>query len=325
MLAVDRQGGGSGCNMALDLKRLDPALPVETMGVVGDDDEARFLFAQCDAAGVARAGLLSLPSGATMTVDAFNVKSSGRRTHFYHQGVASAMCPDHFDFSRTRAKILHLGLPGAHERMDVPWGGAANGWAATLAAARREGIATNLELMSVGRARIAELARPCLPHLDLLIVNDYEIGAVADMETRRDGKADPPAIRAALAEALAQGAMRLAVAHFPEGAIAVTRDGAAFAVGSVAAPRAGDRRRQRRGRRFRRRPPLRIAPGARGRRRVAARPRLRRRVDARGLDHRRGRQRSPNAWRSPTNGAGARRRPEGAKRNREGRSPWSSD
>jgi len=238
VLAVDRQGGGSGCNMALDLKRLDPGLPVETMGVVGDDDEARFLFAQCDAAGVARTGLLNLAGGATMTVDAFNVTSSGRRTHFYHQGVAAALCPDHFDFSHTRAKILHLGLPGAHKRMDAPWGDQANGWVVTLAAARREGIATNLELMSIERPRIAELARPCLPHLDLLIVNDYEIGAVADVETRRDGKGDPRAIRAALAKALSQGAMRLAVAHFPEGAIALTREGAAFAVGSVAAPRA---------------------------------------------------------------------------------------
>jgi sugar/nucleoside kinase (ribokinase family) len=237
VLAVERQGGGSGCNMALDLKRLDPDLPVETMGVVGDDDEARFLFAQCDAAGIRRDGLTKLPGGATMTVDAFNVKASGRRTHFYRQGVAAAMGPDHFDFSRASAKYLHLGLPGAHQRMDGPWDGYANGWAATLAAARREGIATNLELMSVGRARIAELARPCLPHLDLLIVNDYEIGAVADMETRRAGKADPPAIRAALAKALTQGAMRLAVAHFPEGAIALARDGAAFAVGSIAAPR----------------------------------------------------------------------------------------
>ena len=45
VLAVDRQGGGSGCNMAIDLKRLDPALPVETMGVVGDDDDGRFLLA----------------------------------------------------------------------------------------------------------------------------------------------------------------------------------------------------------------------------------------------------------------------------------------
>src|ERR1019366_2436581 len=77
VLAVDRQGGGSGCNMALDLKRLDPDLPVETMGVGGEDDGALFLFAQCDAAGVERSRLLQLAGGATMTVDAFNVTSSG--------------------------------------------------------------------------------------------------------------------------------------------------------------------------------------------------------------------------------------------------------
>lgn len=237
VLAIDRQGGGSACNMALDLKRLDPALPVETMGVVGEDDEARFLFAQCDAAGVKRDRLIKLAGGMTMTVDAFTVKSNGRRTHFYHQGVAAAMCPDHFDFSGASAKYLHLGLPGAHKRMDEPWGGDANGWVPTLAAARRAGIMTNLELMTTARERIAALTRPCLPHLDLLIVNDYEIGAVACMETRRDGKGDPPTIRAALAKALTLGAMRLAVAHFPEGAIAMARDGSVFAVGSVAAPR----------------------------------------------------------------------------------------
>ena len=74
--------------MALDLKRLDPAFPVEAMGVVGDDDLGRFLFGQCDAHGVERAALKALPGGATMSVDAFNVRgqrpahaflSSGRR------------------------------------------------------------------------------------------------------------------------------------------------------------------------------------------------------------------------------------------------------
>ena len=29
---LDRQGGGSACNMAIDLKRLDPDMTVETMG-----------------------------------------------------------------------------------------------------------------------------------------------------------------------------------------------------------------------------------------------------------------------------------------------------
>jgi sugar/nucleoside kinase (ribokinase family) len=237
VLVLDRQGGGSACNLALDLKRLDRALPVATMGLLGDDDDARFLFAQCEASGIERSGLVSLAGGATMTADAFNVLANGRRTHFFHAGVGAAMSPDHFDFAKARGRILHLGLPGAHALMDAPWRGEANGWAATLRAARSAGLTTNLELMSTSAARIAALAAPCLPHLDLLIVNDFEIGALAGIETRWAGEAEPAAIRRALEIALSRGAMRLAVAHFPQGAIALSREGAFCALGSLAAPK----------------------------------------------------------------------------------------
>ena len=45
VVRIDRQGGGAGYNMAIDLKRLDPAFPVEAMGVIGADDLGRFLSA----------------------------------------------------------------------------------------------------------------------------------------------------------------------------------------------------------------------------------------------------------------------------------------
>src|SRR5271170_4059424 len=237
VLAIDRQGGGAGFNMALDLKRLDPELPVEAMGVVGDDDLGRFLFAECDAHGVDRARLKALPGGATMSVDAFNVASNGRRTHFYHQGVAAEMTPDSFDFSSTRARILHLGLPGAHAAMDRPWRGDANGWVAALRKARASGLAANLELMTTRAERLAELGRPCLPHLDWLIVNDYEIGALAGRETRRaDGSTDAAQVGRAIDDVLALGSMRGAAIHFPEGGVVAGRDGSRLALGSVALP-----------------------------------------------------------------------------------------
>ncbi len=237
ILEIDRQGGGSGFNMALDLKRLDPRLPVEAMGVVGDDDLGRFLIGECDARGIERGALLAIAGGATLSVDAFAVSDSGRRTHFYHQGVGAQLSPDHFDFSSTRAKILHLGLPGAHRTMDRPWREDANGWAAVLRRARASGLAANLELMTIPAARIAELARPCLPHLDTLIVNDYEIGALAGRSTRRaDGTTDAGLVARAIDDALALGSMRWAVAHFPEGALAGGRDGTRLALGSVALP-----------------------------------------------------------------------------------------
>ncbi len=239
VLEIDRQGGGSGFNMALDLKRLDPALPVEAMGVVGDDDLGRFLIGECDAHGVERVKIRALAGGATMSVDAFNVRESGRRTHFFHQGVAAAMNPDHFELSSSRARILHLGLPGAHAAMDRPWRGEANGWAALLRKARSLGLATNLELMTIPAARLAELGRPCLPHLDTLIVNDFEIGALAGRETRgANGATDVGAVSLAIEDTLKLGAMRWVVAHFPEGAVLGGRDGTRVTIGSVAMPAA---------------------------------------------------------------------------------------
>src|ERR1700722_1842670 len=235
VLSIDRQGGGSACNMAIDLKRLDADVPVETIGLIGDDENGRFLDAECDAYGIGRSRLRAKPGAATFSVDAITVVG-GRRTHFYHPGVAKSMSPEDFDFEGIKARILHLGLPGAHQTMDAPWQGEANGWVAVLKAARASGLQTNLELMTTARERIADLTRPCIPYLDTLVVNDFEIGAVAGIETRVEGQTDFAAVRRAIEIALGMGPMRVVVAHFPEGAIAASRDGGVVSVGSVALP-----------------------------------------------------------------------------------------
>jgi sugar/nucleoside kinase (ribokinase family) len=236
VLVVDRQGGGSACNMAIDLRRLDPALPVETMGVVGDDDHGRFLVGQCDKWGISRSRLQVIPGEDTFCVDAFTIQGTGRRTHFFHQGSGALLSPDHLDFRGVAADILHLGLPGAHARMDAPWMGEANGWAATLKAARAAGLRTNLESMTTARDRLAALTAPCLPHLDFLVVNDYEIGAIAGVETRGGEQPDIAMIWRAIDLTLARGPMEMIAVHFPEGALATRRDGTRLAAGSVAVP-----------------------------------------------------------------------------------------
>ncbi len=236
IIALDRQGGGSGCNMALDLRHLDPNLPVAAMGIVGDDDDGRFLLGLCDAGGIDRTGLRATSGASTQFADAFCIGGSARRTHFFYQGVAALLCPDHFDFTQTTARFLHLGLPGAHKTMDAPWRGEANGWAATLKAARACGLQTNLELMTIAREKLAALSAPCLPHLDTLIVNDFEIGAVAGFETRNARGADVAAIGRAIEAVFARGALKIIAVHFPEGALVGARDGARLATGSVAVP-----------------------------------------------------------------------------------------
>ena len=236
ILGVEQGGGGSACNFAIAVRHLDPAMPVATMGLVGDDADGRFLLAEADAAGIERSQLRLTDEAPTQYTDAFGSQRTGRRTHLYFEGTAALLAPGHFDFSQVSGRIFHLGLPGIHERMDAPQGDAANGWVATLCAARAAGFLTSLELASVAPERLAALVRPCLPHLDYLVVNDTEIGALAGRVTVCDGATDTAACALAVREVAAQGNMRLVAAHFPRGVVALTAGGRLLRLPSLRVP-----------------------------------------------------------------------------------------
>ena len=225
ILSEERRNGGSGSNFAVDMKKLDPAMPVETIGLIGDDDDGRFLQAEADRYGIDRRQLAVSTAGSTHYTDCFASQRTGRRTHMSFQSVGAHLSPDHFDFSSTRVRILHLGLPGEHRTLDSPWQGEANGWVAVLKKARAAGLMTNFELVSVEPPRIAALVRPCLPYLDLMVVNDHEIGAVAGETTVTPQGTDVEACLRAMRKILADGPLRVVAVHFPKGALALTREG----------------------------------------------------------------------------------------------------
>ncbi len=233
---VDLRGGGSASNLAIDMKKLDSAMPVETIGIVGDDENGRFLLSHADGFGIDRRQIAVTSELPTQFTDCFGSKRTGRRTHIYYAGCAALLTPDHFDFSRTSGRIFHLGLPGIHRGLDSPWQGDANGWVTVLKNAKAAGLTTNFELVMIEPKRLAGIIRPCLPHLDYLIVNDWEIGALADERTYNEGVTDIDACLRAARHVLTQGSVGLAVVHFPRGAIAVSRDGVVTRQPSVKVP-----------------------------------------------------------------------------------------
>lgn len=231
------KGGGSGFNMAVDLKKLDESIPVAAVGLVGDDVEGRYLLEMCRFHGIDRRGLAVDDGAPTSCTDAYVDRYTGRRTFFHRQGTNARLSPDDFDFAETSARVLHLGLPGLHETLDRPWEEDPNGWVTVLRRARAAGLHTNLELVSIAPARIAELGRPCLAHLDSLIVNDHEIGALAGLVTVPDGATDIEACAAAAETVLEAGAMGFVAVHFPRGALLAARDGTRLRLPSLDVPR----------------------------------------------------------------------------------------
>jgi len=234
--AVTRSGGGSACNFAIDMRKLDPSVPVATQTLVGADADGDFLVAEAARHGIDTAGFARTDAAHSQLTDAYTSAATGRRTHILFEGTAPLISPEHFGFAATNARFLHLGLPGIHPKMDAPRGADANGWVTVLKAAQKAGLETNLELVSTAPEKLRAAILPCLPHLTTLVCNDFEIGALAEIDTVVTGTTDRIAVEAAATHALEKGAMELVVVHFTGGAVLVDRFGAAVFAPSVNVP-----------------------------------------------------------------------------------------
>jgi sugar/nucleoside kinase (ribokinase family) len=235
---VSLSTGGPGLNMAVDLRMLGAAFPVGVLGAVGDDEHGAFILAECLRLGIDTAGVRTLDGAVTSFTDGMIERDGGRRTFFHHSGANALFDASTADLGR--ARILHAGAPGIHPVMDRPGDGGGNGWSALLQRAQAAGLHTNLEMVSLAPDRTAEVARPCLPGLDSIVINELEAGALTGIEAAAptaDEPADWPALEAMAFGLVEQGVSMLAVVHFPAGCVAAAPGGRTWRQGSVRLPR----------------------------------------------------------------------------------------
>lgn len=234
---ISSSTGGPGLNMAVDLRRLGATWPVAVAGVIGNDANGALVRTECARLGIDIGAVQVVDGAATSFTDAMVEAHGGRRTFFHHAG-ANAL----FDGARldlTSVATLHVGAPGLHAGMDAPRPDGGNGWSALLARAQAAGVRTNLELVSLAPQRIAELARPCLPHLDSIVVNELEAGALVGAAIEApavDGPIDWTGLEHCALGLVARGVSQLAVVHFPAGCVAAAPGGRVWRQGSVRVP-----------------------------------------------------------------------------------------
>ncbi len=238
VLSQDDQGGCPGHNLSTALVKLGAPFPVSAIGLVGDDANGRKLYKICDDHGIDRSQLEMRIGLSTSYVMAMTAKDSGKRTFFSTAGAHAAQTPDDFDFTKSTARYVHMGLPGFHEKLDSPWKEDANGWVTLLKKARAAGLKSNLEMASFDVNLIRNVVQPMLPHLDSLIINDFEAAAITGQRIIENGLTNIATCRMALEQIIqAHHNLEFAVIHFPLGAIAMTRKGEVYAQASVNVPR----------------------------------------------------------------------------------------
>jgi sugar/nucleoside kinase (ribokinase family) len=163
--------GGCVPNVALDLKRICPDLPVRAIGRMGSDEEASFVGQTLEAGGVDIGGLHEAPGERTSFTEVMSIPG-GQRTFFTYAGAGGNFGLEDMDYGPVLPAMLHLGYFLLLQKVDDGDG------LKILKDAKEKGIRTSIDLVSENSDRYG-LVLPCLPYTDYLIVNELEAGKLA--------------------------------------------------------------------------------------------------------------------------------------------------
>ena len=176
ILGVKLATGGCVPNVAVDLKRLCPALPVYAIGSIGHDTDGKFALSVLNAEGIDTAGVVSKDTDTSFTAVMSEV--GGQRTFFTYPGASAEFGYDDIDFD-SLPNMLHLGYFLLLDKIDRGDG------ERILKEAVSRGIKTSIDLVSENSDRYS-IVLPCLKYTDNLIINEIEAGKLTGIEPTND-------------------------------------------------------------------------------------------------------------------------------------------
>ncbi len=228
--------GGSPYNILVDLAKMGAPLPLAGVGLVGDDADGRRILGDCAEYGIDDAAMQQTTAAPTSYTDVMTVQSTGRRTFFHARGANALLDAPHFDFTKTNARIFHLGYLLLLDRLDSASASHGTVAAEVLARAQAAGLKTSIDVVSEDSDRFPRIVLPALKHVDVCVMNEFEAGRSTGRCIRTGDALDRAELRAAMQALLETGVRERVVVHFPEGGCALGRDGAWHEHGSVRLP-----------------------------------------------------------------------------------------
>jgi sugar/nucleoside kinase (ribokinase family) len=234
-----RGTGGSAMNNSINVKTLDPDLPVTVMGKVGDDEDGTLILDTLRRLKINTSPISVLKDMPTAYTDVYTEQSGGARTFFSYRGPNALWGYDDISFSEFgKYRIVQIGyilLLDAMDSHDEKYG---TRLARTLAEFREMGVRTAVDVVTDLTKDFSSLVVPALKHTDYLVLNELEAGETAGLELRSENdeliRDNVPRAARRLME-LGE-TTELVVIHMPEGAYGVTCSGSEVWVDSFTIP-----------------------------------------------------------------------------------------
>jgi sugar/nucleoside kinase (ribokinase family) len=236
ILRESSANGGGPYNILKDLAKMGAPFPLAAAGLIGADATGDWILDDCARYGIDTTALRRTGTAPTSYTDAFTVESTGRRTFFHQRGANAQLSTEHFDFAHSNARIFYLGYLMLLDSLDPVREDGRTGAADVVMAARRAGMLTVADMVSVEHEDFVRSTTASLPELDYFVLNELEAERLAGLPLRRESSADWSGMAAAARALLGRGVRRGVVVHSVEGAVCAMSDGSMFFQGSVRLP-----------------------------------------------------------------------------------------
>ncbi|MDY0095450.1 MAG: carbohydrate kinase family protein [Candidatus Vecturithrix sp.] len=236
IMSSSRGIGGCPTNNSINLKVLDPDLPVAAIGCVGDDENGQYILEELRSREIDTASVRVSQTRPTASTDVVTVKGTGQRTFFHDRGANSEWGFEDIPFERFSGyKIAQIGYILLLNGMDAEDAEYGTVMAKAFARFQKMGLKTAVDVVSENSDRFARLVIPALKYVDYLILNEFEAGQTVGIELRDpSGALRGQRLRETAEKLLQAGNSELVVIHMPEGGYALARSGEEVKVPSYA-------------------------------------------------------------------------------------------
>jgi sugar/nucleoside kinase (ribokinase family) len=229
--------GGLVSNVARDLARLDPDLPIEAVGAIGLDGEGDLIVKELSS--YKNISLTHVKrEGQTSFTDVLYEPETKARTFLVFGGAGDCFDVQDVPLDDLNCAILHAGYILLLPALDAPDPEYGTRMARLLHDAQKRGILTSVDVVSEVGDRYRTLVPPALRYTDYFIVNEIEAGKTVGVALRGpDEKLLVDRIPEVLMKLKALGVKRWAVIHAPEGGFGIDEKGQYVEIPSLQLPK----------------------------------------------------------------------------------------
>lgn len=218
--------GGAPFNVLMALHKIGVDIPLEGIGLVGNDENGRIILDECKEMAINTDQVKMLNGVPTSYTDVMTVGSTGKRTFFHCRGANAHLTESQFDFSSTQSSIFHLGYLLLLDGLDSMDSEGMTGAARVLRQASKAGLMTSVDVVSEQSDRYKIIIPPSLPYVDVLFVNEFEMEMLTGIDILDDqGYLVIEKVRVSIEMIFELGVRQWIIVHFAKGAYAAHTSG----------------------------------------------------------------------------------------------------